>query len=133
MKNIIRYANIDDLVLLLEIEKKCFKPHDRFKRGQFRYLIDDGTGYFYVSEQGSTILGYGYISITGRIYSIASVEAGIGRKLMDSLESHHSKQYLEVRADNGKALKFFKKRGFKVEERIKNYYPDKMDAIKMRR
>lgn len=128
----IRLATADDIPDLLELEKECFKRCDRFKRSQFKYLIDLGAGYFYVYDSDGCINGYCYLSPRGRIYSIAARNSlGIGSKLIEVALTHYDYYHAEVRINNKNALHFFMKHGFKRVAIEENYYRDGMTAIRL--
>ncbi len=79
----------------------------------------------------------------GHIISIAVKEGyrgrGIGTRLlveaMRRLYNHYGAKevYLEVRVSNERAIKLYKKLGFKVAQRVERYYADGEDAYIMAR
>jgi len=142
----IRFANISDIPSLLYIEECSFKHCDRFKDYQFRYLITKGKGLFFIGNCAFTgfdplhviysSIAYVYLTNTGRIYSLASIEPGMGAYLLhfiENIDSDLKTYYLEVRRSNKKAISFYKKNGYKQYDIKYNYYPDGMDAILMKK
>jgi len=59
---------------------------------------------------------------------------GIGGSLLKELLLHFPETrriYLEVRIDNKEAIKFYEKHGFRIKERIENFYTDGSPAYLM--
>ena len=62
----------------------------------------------------------------------------IGTKLINQLIEEIIKQKiknidLEVRTDNNNAIKFYQKHGFKITEKITNFYQNEEDAYNMKK
>lgn len=132
---VVRRASLKDLEKIVEIEKESFEypyPTTVFISALFLY-----PELFLVIECGGLIKGY----ITGFIASsdcchIASIAvdpgsrgAGLGKKLLMSFEERCLELKikcleLEVSVKNERALNLYKKLGYKIVERLPNYYPD---------
>ena len=139
----VRYASFKDLERIVEIERKSFKypyPTTVFISALFLY-----PELFLVIECGGLVKGYitGYITPSDccHVASIAvdpeSRGVGLGKKLLVSFEEKCLELKikcfeLEVSVNNEKALNLYKKQGYKIVERIPNYYPDS-DAYLMRK
>ncbi len=139
-------ATSEDIIDLMDIERRCFKIGDRFNYRQFWYLINKGTGIFRLISFAYLFRGYFYIGSVNtrspRIYSLAidPSHQGLGMAHYAMLwiecfclqNGFHSIR-LEVRIDNKKAIKFYQKHGFKKYDRKDDYYADGCDAILMKK
>jgi len=97
-----------------------------------------------VAEEKKHITGYALIGVRkgskiGRLYSIAVDKAcagrGVGRLLLDASEQAAKKRKcnlfaLEVRADNKRAIKLYKKNGYALIGRENDWYEDGGAALK---
>lgn len=97
-----------------------------------------------VAEKNGKIVGYILATLRsptlGHILSVAVIEEergkGIGsaliRKSMEIMKSRGASAVrLEVRTDNMKAIKLYKKMGYKIDQLIPDYYSDGSDAYVM--
>ena len=97
-----------------------------------------------LDEKGDIIAYYGFYSIIPETH-IANLAVredkrglGLGNVILERLLSQaimlgNSEFTLEVRPSNEKAIALYKKYGFKVEGRRRNYYGDGEDALIMRK
>ncbi|MEO3993566.1 MAG: ribosomal protein S18-alanine N-acetyltransferase [Desulfurococcaceae archaeon TW002] len=140
---IVRNASLKDLEKIIEIERKSFKyPYPMIVFISALFLNPE---LFLVIECGGHVKGYitGFIT-TSNCCHIASIAVdpeargiGLGKKLLTSFEEKCSELNtrcleLEVSVSNEKALNLYKKLGYKIVERLPNYYPDS-DAYLMRK
>lgn len=140
---VIRNASLKDLEKIVEIERKSFKhPYPTTVFISELFLHPE---LFLVIECGGLVKGYitGFIT-TSNCCHIASIAVdpgargiGLGKKLLLSFEERCSELKircleLEVSVSNEKALNLYKKLGYKIVERLPNYYPDS-DAYLMRK
>ena len=140
----IRKATTADLEAILEIENNSFDA-ERFNRRQLRYLITKARGLFLVLEQEERIAAYicmirhsGHNNL--RIYSIAVHPAYRGQKLgrllvEQSVEYARQLQLsvisLEVNTENNTAIALYTQTGFIIKERLKRYYTNGGNALRM--
>lgn len=138
----IRNAREEDLEEIYKIELKSFKIP--YPCHYLKILLKMAPTYFLVAEEKGQIIGYisgvTRLGKTGHIVSIAVDPAhrgkGIGKKLVKTLlekfkENGMKKARLEVRISNAAAINLYKKLGFNIEKRLKNYYPDGEDCYVM--
>ncbi|RLG77668.1 MAG: ribosomal-protein-alanine N-acetyltransferase [Thermoprotei archaeon] len=149
---VIRRAAPDDIDGIISVNIECLPEHY-----PIRFWLEHIERYgdaFYVAEVGSRIIAYvmprvefGFAKLgtgmrrLGHIVSIAVRRAfrrrGIATVLMtasmESLKNEYGVQevYLEVRVSNEPAINLYKKLGFTIVERIRNYYLDGEDAYVM--
>lgn len=138
------HAVIEDIDAILDIEIPCFKE-DSFSRHQFKYLMTQAKGVFYVLRSTNKLLAY--ISITSnartrnlRIYSIAvhpdTRGKGYAQKLLDKTieyakENNYKAIHLEVKITNTPAIRLYEKNGFTQNQLKPNYYLDGSHAYGM--
>ena len=139
----IRKARLADLDRVTEIEWRMFKS-DQLSRPSLRRYMQVASAAMIVAQVGQEIAGYALIGLRkgskiGRLYSIAVDQAaskrGIGRALLDASEQLAKKRKcnvfaLEVRADNRRAIQLYKKNGYRLIGREKNWYEDGGAALK---
>lgn len=140
---VVRSASIKDIEKIVEIERKSFEhpyPTTVFISALFLY-----PELFLVIECSGVVKGYvtGFIA-TNNCCHVASIAIdpesrglGLGKKLLSSFEGKCLELKikcleLEVSVKNEIALKLYKKLGYKIVERLPNYYPDS-DAYLMRK
>lgn len=143
IKPAIRKARLKDLDRVTEIEWSVFQS-DQLSRQSLRRYMQVQSAAMIVAEDGNTIAGYALIGLRkgskiGRLYSIAVDKAcgkrGIGRALLDASEQLAKKRKcnvfaLEVRADNPRAIKLYKKNGYALIGREEDWYEDGAAALK---
>ncbi len=139
---IIRTAVYRDLEDIFRIELESFKiPYPKKYLAALLALAGD---LFLVAETQEGIVGYAVgilrLNHIGHIVSIAVTKRwrrkGIGTRLIRELERRFKERNmkasrLEVRVSNKPAIKLYEKLGYKVVDRIENYYPDGEDAYLM--
>lgn len=139
---IIRIAIYRDLEDIFRIELESFKiPYPKEYLVALLALAGD---FFLVAEIQGSIVGYAVgilrLNNIGHIVSIAVAKRwrrkGIGTRLIRELERRFKERgvrasRLEVRVSNRPAIKLYEKLGYRVLDRIKNYYPDGEDAYLM--
>ena len=138
---IIREFRLKDLRRVYEIEEMSFsEPYDI---NILKQLHDFGAG-FLVAQVENYIVGYILFWIIeedrGHIISLAVDQnykrEKIGTKLINTAivtftNFNIFKISLEVKAQNTEALEFYKSIGFKILEKVPNYYEDDSDAFKL--
>ncbi|MFH2056499.1 MAG: N-acetyltransferase [bacterium] len=142
----IRPARAADLPQLIRLEQSTF-PEDCFNPAQIKYLLTRARGVVLVAEQEKRLVGAAYLlwrqgGRTGRLYSIAVSEAvrgqGVAPQLLkrgeQEVQRHGcTKLSLEVRADNERAIAFYRKHGYREIARLPDYYELGSDGVKMLR
>jgi ribosomal protein S18 acetylase RimI-like enzyme len=146
----IRFAKLEDLPQILEIEIFAFKKSDQHTKRDFAHLLNHGRGAFIVFSSyyhTQSVYGYCYFYRLNnslrhwRILSLAVEKKyqrhDIGSQLIEyvhwRIEQMGGCISLEVRKDNKKAIAFYKKHGYKRYKIKHNYYKDGMDAIVMQK
>jgi ribosomal-protein-alanine N-acetyltransferase len=138
---LIREIRAEDVLEVLKIEYECFKFP--YPSNMINYLYANFQDTFLVAEV-ARVVGY-VIGIPyndeGHVISLAVLEGyrnlGIGKELMVEVmgilerEKAVSTIRLEVREGNTRAISFYKKMEFMVQERIEEYYEDGETALVM--
>ena len=144
----IRRATVNDLGSLLRIEAECF-TEEAFSKDQLVYcllapdfvtlaaLVDDEivgfvTGSVEMSAEES--VGHVYTLDVKKVHR----KRGIGSKLLEALETALAEKgvrifVLEVRVDNVPARRLYSKHGYKLLARLKDYYDQNVDAVRLRK
>lgn len=139
---IIRKFEPPDFPYIIETERKVFNEHDPYFYMQFYETCPDS---FIVAEMNGVVVGYvvGFQTIegTGRVFSLAVdpgyQNLGIGGALLNEIiaifgRDGISEIVLEVRSDNVKAQRFYKRHGFIKSGSIEKYYNDGENATLMK-
>jgi len=137
----IRPARIDDINAIVEIEKKSYP--DPWSQNLFERELQIKFSNFFAAVEDHEIAGYiclWTVSDEGHLTNITVKEKfrrkGLGSKLMKYIINISSAMkikniFLEVRASNYSALKFYEKFGFKKIGSRKKYYSNSGDAVVM--
>ena len=142
---IVREANLNDLDDLVRLEQRGFKASDQFSREQLRYLLTRANATTFVVEEVGKIMGDAIIlwrrnSYIGRMYSLVVDPAfqgqGLGSRLMRTCEESAirrgcNQMSLEVRADNERAIVFYKRHDYEVTESLPGFYSDGANGLRM--
>lgn len=133
----IEETSIKHLDRLYEIETECFET-EAFTKQQIAYLLTDYNSVGLVAKVNGEIAGF----IIGKVYAngksatghILTIDVspkhrrrGIGLKLLHEIEKAFTDKgvkicCLEAREDNTAALNLYRKHGYKIVGRLKNYY-----------
>lgn len=140
---IVRTVLPDDIYAVIDLEYQNFEYP--YPPEIINFLYECYRDTFLVVEKNEEVIGF-VIGITqkneGHILVIAIKEEykkkGVGtflmKKLMDIYEKKGvMKLKLEVRASNTPALSMYKKLGFKITNRLRNYYENGEDGFLLRR
>ena len=138
----IQKATLDNVNEMLKIEKKAFVSH--WSKQSFIDEFGAENGHYIAAVDNGKIIGYSgfrYVLDEGHITTLAvqkkSRKKGIGTKLIaqlieDAKKHGLKKLFLEVRQSNVPAQKIYKKLGFKVLDRRREYYQHPVeDALVM--
>jgi ribosomal protein S18 acetylase RimI-like enzyme len=127
---------------LAELEEEIF-PSDRMSRRRFAALAKRPSARILLACRGRDILGYAILLTrrgirTARLYSLAvapeAAGQGIGRRLLSEIEAAARRRRalrlrLEVRADNGRAIRLYMDGGYGLIGRRPDYYSDGVEAL----
>ncbi len=140
---LIRKFRPSDLSRVYGVECKSFKdPYDVFFLLNLHELYPET---FLVAEKNSVVVGYVIARLIGKKGHIIAIAVepdcrrhGIGRALMKSvtqvLRSQGAEElFLEVRASNKAAIKFYEELGFHQIQLIPKYYADGEDGVLLRK
>jgi len=110
-----------------------------------RLQRDNPESFFVVENDSSKVVGYCVASEKGEFAHLISIgvlseyrRKGVGVALLKALLAWLSQRprvkevWLEAKAGNGAAVKFYERFGFEVVRRIENYYSDGSPALIMR-
>lgn len=143
----LRKASLHDIPRLVEIEATSFSSKHCFtyQASHFRYIIQHANADLLVVGTAKDICGYALMlyrkgSKYGRLYSIAVAaghrKKGLGRKLFNAAERAAYLRrchtlHLEVRADNKRNQRIYRRWGCRKTAVYPQHFPDKVDAIRM--
>ena len=137
----IRHAGVQDLDALFDLEELCFAER-RFQKDHLLWILKNPRAATYVYENGG-VLGALMIHdehVLTRVLSIGvhprHRREGIGRALMEVAEDaarqlRVPEVRLEVDVNNEGAIAFYKRLGYVVLERLREYYSWGDDAYAM--
>lgn len=140
-----RQARLRDLEALLALERDF--PSDRLSRRSFRHFLTRGNAEVWVCTAGDRVIGdavvlYRAASKAARLYSIVTDPKtrghGVATVLLETVEAAARRRRvgrlcLEVRPDNVAARKLYEKFGYRLARRIKRFYEDGQDALRLER
>lgn len=140
-----RRARLRDLEALLALERDF--PSDRLSRRSFRHFLTRGNAEVWVCTAGDRVIGdavvlYRAASKAARLYSIVTDPKtrgrGVATVLLETVEAAARRRRvgrlcLEVRPDNVAARKLYEKFGYRLARRIKRFYEDGQDALRLER
>lgn len=136
----VRKFEYSDLEDVLRIASSSLE--ERYSMDFFIYLWQICPDSFLVAEKNGKVVGF-IIAIRKdidemRILMLAVDEKyrrqGIGSMLMKQIMMKFPeirRIYLEVKVNNKEAIKFYKKHGFKIKEKLNNFYTDGSPAYLM--
>ena len=131
----IRPARPADLEALLAIEQEVF-VWDRLSRRSLRHFLSSDTAAVLVAEESGRLAGYALVLFrrhahAARLYSIAAAPGrrGVGTPLLAACEALAASRgatalRLEVRADNRRAIEFYRRAGFEPRGARPAFYED---------
>ena len=142
----VRPAVPGDLDALVVLEQRSFDA-DRISRDQYRRHLRSDSALVLIAasstqpEQllGSALVFFRRTSAVARLYSLAVQSQargrGIGVALLEAATTGAARRgcralRLEVRTDNGAAIRLYERRGFVPIGRINAYYEDGADALR---
>jgi ribosomal-protein-alanine acetyltransferase len=141
---LLRLGSQRDVEALFRLEKAAYE-RDLFTEDQIEYLLTRAHATVIVAEDRGATVGAAYMlwrkSLSlGRLYNIVVDPSrqgeGLGARLLDECELEAARRgcaqiSLEVRVDNDHAIRFYKKRRYRVAAEVADYYEDGTTAFKM--
>jgi [ribosomal protein S18]-alanine N-acetyltransferase len=144
-----------DFETLCEIDQACFPPGVAYSRWEMRWFLTRRGAFGFLAEIGekrNIPRGEGPIAgfivawkVRGKVGHIITLDIleryrrlHIGSNLMKKVEEEFRQAQirvaqLEVSVNNTAAQEFYKSFGYKVNKRLKKYYPTGEDALEMAR
>ena len=130
----IRRFKTEDIDKILKIEMQAF-PKTAYPKAVFlEYAEKDPDGFLVVEIDGA-VEGYIIFDTGGHIHSMAISSEyrrqGFGKMLfMHAVKCAKTRLWLEVRAENQTAIRFYERLGMRIVRKIPNYY-ETDDALVM--
>lgn len=133
-------AGPDDLAAILALEE-VFPPGQRWKEASWADELAAHSRIVLAARDGSTVVGVVLVAVLHdfadllRILVASGVQRrGVGDALLhEALELAARRVLLEVRDDNEPALGLYRKHGFHVIDRRRDYYGSGIDALVLER
>ncbi len=147
MKKIVTETAISaDIGGLVELEELCFDT-DRLDAKHFHYFLKKPSALVVTTKHKKKIISGAIVlfrknSKIARLYSIAVHpdyrRLGVAQAILDFVERscrkfRCSEIRLEVKNNNRRAIKFYRKNGYEAFGEYENFYEDGMDALRMRK
>ncbi|MGN6481245.1 GNAT family N-acetyltransferase [Luteibacter sp.] len=141
----VRRAEVSDLDDLVALEDATFDT-DRLSRAQYRKHLDSETAQVLVASAnhrrflGTAVVFYRKGTTIARMYSIATKPQargkGVGSALIEAAEDAARGRgcralRLEVRKDNGVAIRLYERMGYHRIGEYAKYYGDGADALRL--
>lgn len=138
-----RIANKNDASMLALIDEQCFSGHELYTEQVFIDELNLQDRHYIVATYGSLVIGYVGLWKTGDDLNLLKIAVlpqyrslGIGFKLMQMVLDYRKQEklnqlFLEVRENNEKAIKLYKKFGFKTANVREKYYDDGENCLVM--
>lgn len=146
MNLLIRAADHADIAELAALERASFRG-DQLSPRSFRRLLRSPSAVLLVGRSGVDLAGYVLVffrrgSSIARLYSVAVAASCRGRGVAGHLLAAVEEEVrargcdrfrLEVNADNSAAIHLYEGLGFRTFGRVKGYYEDGGDALRMQK
>ena len=140
---LIRRGQASDLGAVHDLENATFSM-DRLSRRSLRYFLQSPTASLLLAEEAQGLAAYALTAFrrgsdVARLYSIAVAQQasgrGLGRLLLAASEADAGQRgaawmRLEVRPDNGAAIRLYQAMGYRQFGSIADYYED--DSLALR-
>ena len=138
----IRQFQTTDMFAVIKLASETLT--ERYNPSLFNHIYETNPNEFFVAENAHKIIGFIVgIKINPTMAKILMLSVSklyqnkkIGTELLMYFIEKLSKENikiieLEVRTDNKKAINFYKKNGFKIKEKVKEFYQNGADAFTM--
>ena len=131
---LVRKAKLADIPEIHKIEKESFKRPWSF--ASFLFELKNPFSFFHVLEKDKKVIGYFILWDMGEEFHLANIaikeqERGKGyakillEKILEIAKKENKERIrLEVRMSNERAIKIYRKFGFKMKGILKGYYGD---------
>lgn len=141
---VIRKATVEDLPVLLELERACFK-RGRYSKDQIDFFLRGENEETFLCLDENVAVGSVMLSSRGPKGKVVSIgvrpdwrKKGVAKDLMKVAEdwfvdSGAAEVDLEVGISNREALNMYAGLGYEVVKVLKDYYHGKEDAYLMRK
>lgn len=141
----LRQFSLSDLNEIQKIEKTSFPSRIAYSKNYFRKIYQKFPKCFIVAKEGKKILGYAIGQLrkfSGELISIAVNEKWrrkkIGTKLLKFVLAEFKKMkarriMIQVREGNAAAVVFYRKFGFRILKKLRNYYRNGDNAFLMKK
>lgn len=146
-----RPAVLKDLDVLAAIDARCFPAGIAYSKKEIASLLCASTALTMVAERSPTIVGFASLRLLqqrhfsrraqrGELVTIDVLpefqREGVGQQLHQALEDwlcarQGSSIELHVAIDNTAALRFYEHLGYRIIERVPQYYLETIDAWRM--
>jgi len=138
----VRNFEYEDLIHVVRIADEALT--ENYTMDFFLYLWQISSDGFLVADENNRVVGFIIGMLTAmdelRILMLAVEKdyrrRGIGSMLLKNLMMrypHARRVYLEVKCSNHEAIKFYKRHGFVIKEKIEDFYTDGSPAYLMER
>ncbi len=129
---------------VLALEEVCF-PGEAFDKALFERFAAKCPELFLVARRGGRLIGYSLAEIDGEEAELVSIAVapgerrrGVGEALLRAMlrrlrRAGLASCRLSVRTTNTGAIRLYEKLGFQPVRRIRNYYPDGGEALRMKK
>lgn len=138
-----RFASMDDIDDLVELERACFAL-DRLNQRNFNWMLSRANAALIVATSDARLAGYALVlfhrgTSLGRLYSIAVSPVwrghALGQRLLEeaqacALARNCAWLRLEVRADNSAAIRLYEANGYQRFASVEDYYEDHCEALR---
>lgn len=140
----IRLFEPPDMFSVLKIASDTLT--ERYSPSLFNFFYESYSNGFIIAEVGHKVIGFVIgVKLNPEIAKILMLSVSdqhrrksIGSLLLKQLETQAIRDKvkyieLEVRTDNNKAIKFYEKNGFKIIEKLKEFYQNGESAYTMKK
>lgn len=151
----IRPYQKSDFEILWQIDQICFEPLLAYSRpelavymrraGSFTLVAESEESSVVIGNANTRIIGFIVCDVQRRSGHVITIDVmpearrgGVGSALMDAAEEKlramgATRVELETAVDNMAAIQFYKGKGYFVEDTIRGYYSNQLDALVMRK
>ena len=143
MSSFLRTYQPADFETLYKIDQVCYPPGIAYTRRMLRWFLALPGAECLVSEASGEMTGFVLAQLEGATAHLITIDVlearrrcGVGSALLDAMENLLARRGvrqidLETATDNHAAIAFWRKRGYRTEAVLRNYYPGKLDAFAM--
>lgn len=138
-----RVAEMQDVNGLVLIDEQCFDGYEKYSKQTFIDELSLSDRHYIIATHKNLVVGYVGLWQTGDDLNLLKIAVlpqfrkfGVGFKLMQMASDYRKqkgldKYFLEVRENNEKAIKLYKKFGFKTLNIRERYYSDGENCLVM--